>query len=376
MSQLTDDDHAHLAQLILAENRIEALKFYRARTGAGLRAAQNFIAAHPGKPAVRAGQEPSVRPPAAIERVVMVTRKTQQEELIERFNTRAQARFYIQQQGESFDEYEAAHARYAGGVEALKRALPKGLKQHVIERSFLPNYLFSERDLVVTVGPDGLVVNTAKYLTTQWILAVNPDPQRVDGILIPFGVEEAGEWVSRALAGKVALRRVSMAQASLSDGQTLYAFNDLFVGPSTHLSARYRIEFDGRAENQSSSGIIVSTGAGSTGWLQAIVTGACGVAAGLAKTGSRPPAPDSYRLPWESGDLYFSVREPFTSRTSQARLVFGKIGPGQSLVLHSHMPGNGVIFSDGIECDCLHFNSGAVARIGLAERKANLVVRS
>ena len=311
-----------------------------------------------------------------IERVVIVTRKTQQEELVERFNTKAQASFYIRQQGESFDEYEAAHLQYAGAVEAVRRAIPAALKQHVIERAFLSNYLFAEQDLIITVGPDGLVVNTAKYLTTQPILAVNPDPSRVDGILLPFEVEEAGEWVAQAAAGQVPLREVTMAKATLNDGQALYAFNDLFIGPRSHLSLRYRIEYAGRAEDQSSSGIIVSTGAGSTGWLQSIVTGAVRVAAGVTDAALAPPAAEAYRLPWEADELYFTVREPFTSRTSQANIVFGKLGPQQPLVLHSHTPENGVIFSDGVEQDYLQFNSGAVATIGLAERKAHLIVRN
>src|SRR3970282_1545599 len=165
------------------------------------------------------------------------------------------------------DEYEAAPLQYAGAVEAVRRAIPAALKQHVIERAFLSNYLFAEQDLIITVGPDGLVVNTAKYLTTQPILAVNPDPSRVDGILLPFEVEEAGEWVAQAAAGQVPLREVTMAKATLNDGQALYAFTDLFSGPRSPLSLRYRIEYAGRAEDQSSSGIIVSTGAGSTGWL-------------------------------------------------------------------------------------------------------------
>jgi len=311
-----------------------------------------------------------------IEQAVIVTKKTPLEELIERFNSKAQAQFYLEHLGGSFDEYEAAHARYTASVETLKRVLPKTLKQHVIERAFLPNYLFSDQDLVITIGPDGLVVNAAKYLTTQWILAVNPDPQRVDGVLISFGVEEAGEWVRRAMMEKVTLKRVTMAKATLNDGQSLYAFNDLFIGPRTHISARYRIEFAGQAEDHSSSGIIVSTGAGSTGWLQSIVTGACRVAAGVTETEITPPAPETYRLPWEADELYFTVREPFTSRTSQANIVFGKLGRKRPLVLHSYMPENGVIFSDGIERDYVNFNSGAVATIGLAERKANLIVRS
>jgi NAD kinase len=310
-----------------------------------------------------------------LDRVVLVTKKTPLEELVERFNSAAQARFYIEHLGGSFDEYQAAHARYTAAVAAVQRGLPRGLKQHVIERGFLPNYLFAEADLVVTVGPDGLVVNAAKYLNGQPILAINPDPQRVDGILLPFGVDEAGPWAARAAAGQAPLRRVSMARASLNDGQSLYAFNDLFVGPRSHVSARYRLEHAGRAEEQSSSGLIVSTGAGCTGWLQSIVTGSVRVAAGVTGLDLTPPAPETYRLPWEADELYFAVREPFTSRTSQAGLVFGKVDARHPLVVRSHMPENGVIFSDGGEADFLSFNSGAVATIGLAERKAVLVAR-
>src|SRR5579859_2893065 len=311
-----------------------------------------------------------------IDRVVLVTKKTALEELVARYNSSAQARFYIDAIAPGgFDEYEAAHACYTGAVAAVVRGLPSGLKQHVIERGFLPNYVFAAGDLVVTVGPDGLVVNTAKYLAAQPILAVNPDPARVDGILVPFSPQEAGEWAARAAAGRAPLRLVTMAQASLNDGQTLFAFNDLFVGPRSPVSARYRIEFDGRGEDQSSSGLIVSTGAGSTGWLQSIVNGAVGVAAGVTQADITPPAPESYQLPWEADALTFAVREPFTSRTSQANIVYGKLDARHPLMVRSHMPENGVIFSDGVEADFLSFNAGAVATIRVAERKTRLVAR-
>jgi NAD kinase len=324
-----------------------------------------------------------------IDRAVIVTRKTALDELVERFNTRAQARFYIEHlggagpgrgagraSGGDFGEYEDAHARYTAAIAQVQRSLPRGLKQHVIERAFLPNYVFSPDDLVLTIGPDGLVVNAAKYLTVQPILAINPDPQRVDGILIPFGVEEAGQQAALAALGRAPIKLVTMAKAALNDGQVLYAFNDLFVGPRSHISIRYRLEYDGQAEDQSSSGLIISTGAGSTGWLQSIVTGAARITAGVTGEDITPPAPETYRLPWEADELYFSVREPFASRTSQASIVFGQLGPRRPLVLRSYMPGNGVIFSDGVEADYIAFNSGTVATIGLAERKARLVARA
>jgi len=310
-----------------------------------------------------------------IESILVVTKRTPLDELTARLNSRAQAKFYIEHAGQSFDWYEAGHDAYQRAVESLRRALPVGVKSQVIERSYLSTFQFSGHDLVVTIGPDGLVVNTAKYLSVEPILAVNPDPSRVDGILTPFSVPETRFWIERAMRGRVRIQPVSMAQADLNDGQTLFAVNDLFVGARTHVSARYRIHHGRQAEAQSSSGIIVSTGAGCTGWLQSVVTGASRVSRGLGLTESDPPPPESYRLGWASNELYFSVREPFTSRTSQANLVFGRIAPNEPLVVESLMPEDGVIFSDGIEADFLSFNSGSIATIRLAERKARLIVR-
>jgi NAD kinase len=309
------------------------------------------------------------------EKIVVVTKKTPLEELVNRLNSRAQAKFYLEQNQVSFAEYELADAQYQRALEAIRRQLPRGVKQQFVDREFLPTYQFGERDLVVTVGPDGLVINTAKYLTAQPILAINPDPARVDGVLIPFSVAEAGAWIERALRGAIKVARVSMAKATLNDGQVLYAVNDLFIGPRTHVSARYRIEFAGRHEQHSSSGMIVSTGAGCSGWLRAITTGAWRVAQHFGELADDPPDLDELALGWESDRLWFSVREPFVSRTSRANIVFGQIEPGQMLTITSHMPDYGVIFSDGIEADYLAFNSGFIARVGLAERKAHLITR-
>src|SRR5262249_56733228 len=138
-----------------------------------------------------------------------------------------------------------------------------------------------------------------------------------------------------------------MAQARLSDRQVLRAVNDLFIGPRSHTSARYTISFGGRTETQSSSGLIVSTGLGSTAWLKSVVAGSLGIAAAMTK--SQVPLPSHGPLPWDSDVLQFAVREPFPSKSSQASLVYGRIAPRGALVLRSLMPDNGGIFSDGIQ---------------------------
>jgi NAD kinase len=321
---------------------------------------------------VRPARAVGARPRTRREKVVIVTRKTQLEELVARFNTVGQARFYLEQAGEDFAPLEATHAQYHAVLGAVRSMVPAGVKQQVIDRAFLPQFTFGEADLVVTVGPDGLVVNTAKYLSGQPIIAANPDPARIEGVLLPFTVKQVGAALALGIYGEPKTRKVTMAEAALSDGQRLLAFNDLFIGVKSHVSARYRLESDGRAEEQSSSGIIVSTGAGSTGWLKSVYTGAARVIEALG--GTVKPAPNAGRFPWEAERLVYAVREPWPSKSTGASLVYGVITKDRPLVVTSRMADNGVIFSDGVEADYLAFNAGFRATIRIAEKKANLVV--
>jgi hypothetical protein len=213
------------------------------------------------------------------------------------------------------------------------------------------------------------VANTAKYAGAQPIVAVNPEPSRFDGILLPFLPDQARTAVGQVLDAKAAFREVTLADATLNDGQRLLAFNDLFLGARSHVSALYRIVSGKRSETQSSSGVLVSTGAGSTGWISSVFNMASGV---TSFCGGRPVT--GIRMPWEDRRLLYVVREPFISRHSQAGIVAGMLEAGEELVLESLMPSGGAIFSDGMEADFLQFNSGAIVRVRAAEQRAHLVV--
>lgn len=73
-------------------------------------------------------------------------------------------------------------------------------------------------------------------------------------------------------------------------------------------------------------------------------------------------------MPW-------AVREPLRSRSSGVNLICGLLGEEEELVVESQVPTGGVIFSDGVESDFLEFNGGSIARIGVARRRARLVVK-
>ena len=199
------------------------------------------------------------------ERLVLVTRRTRLEELIDRFNTRGQAKFYIEHAGGDFAEYEREHDAYSKALDRVRHELDVGLPLQVLDRPLVTTYTFSAQDVVVTLGQDGLVANVAKYAGAQPIVGVNPDAERFDGVLLPFRPEEVNAVVTRVLNGRSTARHVTLAEARLTDGQKLLAFNDLFVGMRSHTSARYRIRAGEAQEAQSSSGVLISTGAGSTG---------------------------------------------------------------------------------------------------------------
>src|SRR5260370_30816940 len=172
------------------------------------------------------------------DKIVLVKRKTRLEELIERFNTQAQAKFYIEHAGGDFSAYMLEHDAYQRSLETVRRSIEAGLKVQIMDRALVPTYVFSKNDVIVTLGQDGLVANTAKYVSGQPILAVNPDAERFDGILLPFQPPDLRLNLERTLAGKARVRAVTLAEAKLNAGQRLLAFNDLLIGASWHVSVR------------------------------------------------------------------------------------------------------------------------------------------
>lgn len=312
-------------------------------------------------------------------KIVLVTRPTRLAELVIRFNTVSQARFYVEHQGADFSDYLREDETYHCALSRAEEILGETGRVQIVDRSFLPNFVFAPEDTVVALGQDGLVANTLKYLDGQPLVGVNPDPERWDGRLLPFRVEDLAQLMPGVVLRHCRTHSVTMAKAALNNGQTLYAVNDLFIGPKTHTSARYFIRSGKASEMQSSSGVIVSTGMGATGWLKSLLTGA----GAIANTAGSPTKnavrqSDCYErvvngFKWESNYLYFTVREPFPTHITGASLVFGRVTAQSPLILESQMAENGVIFSDGIEKDYLEFNSGTKAVIGIAEKRGVLV---
>ena len=306
-----------------------------------------------------------------LRKLVIIHRKTRLAELVERFNSTDQARYYIESLNEDFDDYIIEDQKNSKSLEELKVILIRlSLRFHFVERRFLANYIFNPDDIIIVHGQDGLVANTLKYLDGQAVIGVNPDRKRWEGKLLPFNVNELQMVIPEVLNSVRPCTEVTMAQARLNDGQELKAVNDFFIGVRNHGSFRYKIEDRKCCEEQSSSGIIISAPLGGTAWLTSVLTGAKKIMSHFYKLPSSDP---KLFKSWSDKKLIYSVREPFPSLYSETENCFGAIKANQKLTIHSLTPDNAVIFSDGIQDDFLEFNSGMAAEISVADTRGRLV---
>lgn len=294
----------------------------------------------------------------SVPRLVLASRPSTFERVLARHGTPGQARFYLGQRGQSLDELQRLHDAQVAALAAVDQAAPRDWRRARIRREDFDRFLFQPDDVVVVVGQDGLVANIAKYLGGQPVLGVNPSPDRYDGVLVPLSVDAVADLLPAAARGSARCEQRTMLAATLDDGQRLLALNDLFVGQVSHQSARYRIRVGGESERQSSSGIVVASGTGATGWARSIH--------GMRGSSLPLPQPSERRL------VYF-VREAFPSRVTGTSVQEGQLVDAAELQVTSEMDEGGVVFGDGIEVDRLELPYGATVRVSVAESVLRLV---
>ena len=287
-------------------------------------------------------------------RVVVVSRRSELDELLARHGTRGAAAYFLRQRGRDLDDVTARHEALRKALTEVGAAVPADWRRGHVERADLPRFLFGPEDIVLAVGQDGLVANVAKYLEVQPVIGVDPEPGRNPGVLVRHTAGEVGRLLRQREAGE----ERTMVMARLDDGQELYGLNEVYIGHASHQSARYVLGTpDGGRERQSSSGLIVGTGTGATGWCASIAH----------ERGAAPalPAPADRRLCW-------FVREAWPSPTTGVRQDAGLLADGEEIELTSESE-RLVVFADGLESDALELSWGQRVRVGVAARGLRLI---
>lgn len=184
-----------------------------------------------------------------------------------------------------------------------------------------------DADLVVAVGGDGTVLDVSHKVVGVPLVGINSDPERSVGYFCADDADGAQAVFERFAGGdasSTSLHRIAMTV----DGQA-YPFpcmNDLLVtNRNPAMMSRYLVSTGGREERHSSSGMWISTPAGST--------------AGIRSAGGTV-------MPLDGALLQYLVREPYTTGDVRYPMLRGVRYLSEGFRVRSLMDG-GAIYVDG-----------------------------
>jgi NAD+ kinase len=224
-----------------------------------------------------------------------------------------------------------AHREHERTLAAVRRALrERGLAASEIPGDPIDGSarrLLARADLVVTIGGDGTLLAASHHVTTGAVLGVNSAPGDSIGHFCCTRRAVFPATLDAILAGR--LRPVELARLALRiDGRRLPepALNDVLVAhPIPAATTRYRLTVGGRTEEHRSSGLWISTAAGST--------------AGIRSAGGQV-------MPRGSRRMQYLVRELLREPGRRYRLEHGFVAPPAGLTVSSKMP-EGRLWVDG-----------------------------
>ncbi len=304
-----------------------------------------------------------------VSRVVLVTKRSPLEELVLKHLTFNKAEFALKAAGQSIATYVEEDSRYQAAVTAIRAQVPNDLPVSVMRRDELANanFQFRDTDLIVVCGPDGLFVNVARYVRDQVVLTVNPGVFGA-GALMLFPPSKVGGVIASIQNGTHHVERLPLLKAVIDDERVMWAASDIFVGRTYKVSAWYELLFGRVQEVQGSDGVLVSSGIGSTGWIQSVVN----MVEGLTREGT--PHKLKQLPAAASNELVFVVQNPISSPTTGHSIITGRITPSKPLSLNSRMPEGGFIFSDGMLEQAEAWNAGSWVAVTVGDRYVQRIV--
>ncbi|MBI3033628.1 NAD(+)/NADH kinase [Candidatus Woesearchaeota archaeon] len=195
-----------------------------------------------------------------------------------------------------------------------------GIKHSCINRDVLDAEKLRNADLIITVGGDGTFLRTAQYVKDQPVLSVASSLEKNEGFFARAIKEDFEKKMGMILRDEFSIINLNRLQSEIaySSGEKAVlepAVNEVFVGSrKPYITFRYMLKIGKDEELQKSSGVIISTGAGSTAWSRS---------AGGKK------------LEMTSKKMQYVVREPYFGRLTQPKMTQGVLDEPSSIRIKS-----------------------------------------
>jgi NAD kinase len=165
-------------------------------------------------------------------------------------------------------------------LSALDKLKSKGQKVEIIEDNFLKNEILSNKleketssELIFSLGGDGTFLRTAHFANhkNQILIGLNTDKYNSVGFYCPIKIEEinAEENLQKIFSSQYETKIMDKISIQTRNSQ-YYFLNDLYFGEKfMGRVSKYNLKIDGgKSEVIKSSGIILSTFAGYSGWIR------------------------------------------------------------------------------------------------------------
>ena len=295
-----------------------------------------------------------------MKRFLVVVKRTKWERDLIRYGSAETARKVYALQNDAYDRVFASHDRQKANLEALQAALPA----RYINRSELPFVAHSEYDFLVSFGGDNHFVYVSHFADHKPLLGLNSDPATSTGALLYFAPDDflaAAQKLQQGAAPRIEEWTRVEGTLDYPDGRRLRTgpcTSEITVRSQFHdYISRYLIVVGGQGEleEQKCSGLLIATGAGSTGWYRNCQT--------------RPDA--DYSFPKDAPFFRAIVREPGMRARTSYRYLNPEVSEKEELRVISEMDGE--ITVDANPDRTFDFPPGCVAAFRLTKDRLHIV---
>jgi NAD+ kinase len=237
----------------------------------------------------------------------------------------------------------------------IKATLKKySINYKISDREKLNRRLFKNQDLVIAVGGDGTFLRSSQFVFDNTpLFGVNSNPRYKEGFFMITDKTDFEKKFKKILNGKYKIRRLHRLEAYISNEKVPeLALNEFYIASEKqHHTARYFLKVKEKREKQKSSGILVSTPAGSNAWIKS--------AGGKI-------------LPLNSNKFEYLVREPYYGKTcAKCSLSTGILNKNEKIEVIFEV-GNGILIADSLSREHA-FKSGQKLTIKMSEKPLQVI---